>query len=93
MHGQEDANAILDALLGDADPRVLVYVDPDIDGVVAGCLLMSFLDEHNVKYSTYINPNRAHGFFLTDDELESLFAGDNSSLGKGSISNTQGSTK
>ena len=93
MHGQEDANAILDALLGDADPRVLVYVDPDIDGVVAGCLLMAFLDEHNVKYSTYINPNRAHGFFLTDDELESLFAGDNSSLGKGSISNTQGGTK
>ncbi len=65
MHGQEDANATLDALLRDADPRVLVYVDPDIDGVVAGCLLMAFLDEHNVKYSTYINPNRAHGFSLT----------------------------
>ncbi len=45
---------------------------------------MAFLDEHNVKYSTYINPNRAHGFFLTDDELESLFAEDNSGLGRGS---------
>ena len=43
MFGQQYVNEILARLEKESNPRVLVYVDPDIDGVVAARLIMAFL--------------------------------------------------
>ena len=53
MFGQEYANEILSRLEKDPHPRVLVYVDPDIDGVVAARLIMAFLDERGIPYQWF----------------------------------------
>lgn len=76
MYGQEVANEILSKLEKETSPRVLVYVDPDIDGVVATRLIMSWLEERGISYSWYCNTNRAHGFFLTEGDLKNYLGED-----------------
>lgn len=76
MFGQQYANEILARLEKESNPRVLVYVDPDIDGVVAARLIMAFLDERGIPYQWYCNTNRAHGFFLKEDDLHAYLGKD-----------------
>lgn len=94
MRGFCVARAILDRLLAEnakykkgegACPRVLVYVDPDIDGVVAARVIMSWLDEHDVPYKWYCNTGRAHGFFLTDDGLRDYLGDERNGIAGGYI--------
>lgn len=76
--GVVQAKAILDAELQKGkDCKFLVYYDPDIDGLMAGLLVEEYLNKmgfgsqyQNYKY--YLNNNRAHGFVLTDSQLEQL---------------------
>ena len=50
---------------------VLVYYDPDVDGVYSGKFVCSVLDMYKIPYERYINPNRQHGFFYPDiDKLQ-----------------------
>lgn len=52
-------------LIDKADkPKVLVYFDPDVDGLFAGKMLVDLLADKGIKPKTYINPNRSHGFNL-----------------------------
>lgn len=59
------------------DAKFLVYFDPDIDGLMSGLLVEQYLERiglKNVHYRFYLNPNRAHGFKMSDEELR-LFEG------------------
>lgn len=59
------------------DAKFLVYFDPDIDGLMSGLLVEQYLERiglKNVHYRFYLNPNRAHGFKMSDEELK-LFEG------------------
>lgn len=65
LHNQGIANTILQDILDNPpDAPVLVYFDPDVDGLISGRFLVEFLQQHDIPYTTYINPNRAHGFLL-----------------------------
>ena len=44
--------------------NVLVYFDPDIDGLISGVLVCKFLARLGITFDWYINSNRAHGFFI-----------------------------
>lgn len=50
----------------------LVYYDPDIDGAVSGDIVRRVLEYYNLPYMRYINENRAHGYKMTDDQLDKL---------------------
>lgn len=52
------------------DDTVLVYFDPDVDGLVAGKMLCDYLIKHNIPFSTYMNENRKHGFLLDPVRLK-----------------------
>ena len=82
MYGQGVADSILGEMEANSavgiQQRVLVYIDPDIDGWIAGQFLMTWLESKGIEYSWYVNDSRAHGFFLTDEEVEGyLGSGDN----------------
>lgn len=49
---------------------VLVYFDPDIDGLIAGYFVCSFLAQHGYKFCWYINENRQHGFMIPIESLK-----------------------
>lgn len=44
--------------------EVLVYFDPDIDGLVSGFLVCRALFLRGIRYRWYINTGREHGFLL-----------------------------
>lgn len=44
--------------------EVLVYFDPDVDGLIAGLFACRALSLRGIKFRWYINTNRGHGFFL-----------------------------
>lgn len=60
--GIELAADILSRIQG----TVLVYYDPDVDGVYSGKFVCSVLDMYKIPYERYINQNRQHGFFYPD---------------------------
>lgn len=44
--------------------EVLVYFDPDVDGLIAGYFACKSLHLRGIKFTWYINSNREHGFLL-----------------------------
>lgn len=50
--------------------KVLVYFDPDVDGLFSGYFICKYLESRGIPYSYYINENRKHGFMLNLDKLE-----------------------
>lgn len=52
--------------------KILVYYDPDVDGLVAGHFVVSILKKYNRPYMYYINENRQHGMYLSDEQLQQL---------------------
>lgn len=44
--------------------EVLVYFDPDVDGVISGRMACCALSMKKIGFSWYINTNRGHGFLL-----------------------------
>lgn len=42
--------------------KILVYYDPDVDGLMSGYLVQRWLKRQGIQSSFYINENRAHGF-------------------------------
>ena len=44
----------------------IVYFDPDVDGLFAGLFWVRFLMAEGIRFDTYINPERKHGYFGGD---------------------------
>ena len=65
----------LKSLPKDERPPVLVYGDPDIDGLVSMREFLVFLekelDDDSIPY--YVNNNRSHGFFIPAEKLVGYF--------------------
>ena len=59
----------------DSRPPVLVYGDPDIDGLVSMREFLLFLEKEleddTIPY--YVNNNRSHGFFIPPEKLRGYF--------------------
>ena len=56
----------------DRATKILVYYDPDVDGLIAGHFVVSLLKKYGKAYQYYINENRQHGMTLSDTQLEKL---------------------
>lgn len=52
--------------------EVLVYFDPDVDGLIAGLFACKSLAMRGIKFNWYINSNREHGFFLPIDRVKGM---------------------
>ena len=56
-------------------PPVLVYGDPDIDGLVSMREFLLFLEkeleDESIPY--YVNNNRSHGFFIPPEKLRGYY--------------------
>lgn len=52
---------------------VLVYGDPDVDGMISLLLVTHLLEDLGVRYSYYVNENRHHGFVLDTEALRNSF--------------------
>lgn len=52
--------------------KILVYYDPDVDGLIAGHFVVNLLKMYRKPYIYYINENRKHGMLLSDDQLKTL---------------------
>ncbi|MGV3076310.1 DHH family phosphoesterase [Clostridium baratii] len=52
--------------------NVLVYFDPDVDGLVAGMFACKSLSMRGIPFSWYINSNREHGFSLPIDKVKGM---------------------
>ena len=50
--------------------EVIVYFDPDVDGLLAGYFACKALSMKGIKFTWYINSNREHGFFLPIDKIK-----------------------
>lgn len=52
--------------------NVLVYFDPDVDGLIAGLFACKSLALAGIEFSWYINSNREHGFFLPIEKVRGM---------------------
>lgn len=69
-------NILMRELKKGKDTNILVYYDPDIDGLMSGLIAQSYLEQLGVKSRYCINNNRTHGFrLLTDEFLKSMKGG------------------
>lgn len=60
------------------DAPVLVYLDPDVDGLIAGKLWVDYLKSRGIPYETYMNDFRQHGFLVPSERFEgrTILSGD-----------------
>lgn len=59
-------------ILNKSEGKLLVYFDPDVDGLFSGYLACRVLDALGKSYDKYINSNRAHGFLMSEQEIAAL---------------------
>lgn len=52
--------------------EVLVYFDPDVDGLISGFFACRALSMRGIKFTWYINSNREHGFFLPIEKVRGM---------------------
>lgn len=85
LHGVEIASRILDEAVrryhdkSFSDAEVLVYFDPDVDGLIAGRFFVEVLMRRGVRPRYVANSNREHGFKLDVSSLapgSTVFCGD-----------------
>ena len=50
--------------------EVIVYFDPDVDGLLSGYFACKMLSMLGIKFTWYINSNREHGFFIPLDKIK-----------------------
>lgn len=67
--GLDIARRILDKSVSG---KILVYIDPDPDGLVAGYFIVQALNILGKQYYVYVNPNRGHGFLLKGSDVSGL---------------------
>lgn len=66
MTGSDKFLEILDSY---RDRPLLVYGDPDVDGLVSLLLMCQFCDMLGLRYSYYVNDDRYHGFTIEHSKL------------------------
>lgn len=77
-NGLNEACTLLDMELKKGlDAKILVYYDPDIDGLMAGFIMEGYLTRLGYgtqckNYRYYLNSDRTHGFKLSDSQLKQL---------------------
>lgn len=52
---------------------LLIYGDPDVDGLMSMLLACQFLDSQRCEYSYFVNSDRHHGFTLQPSALSGYF--------------------
>lgn len=55
-----------------SDKPVMVYFDPDVDGLVSGYFACKFLAMLGIPFIWYINPKRAHGFLIPSEKVRGM---------------------
>jgi len=61
LYGVDYAKSILDKCKG---KKVLLYGDPDPDGLLSLYLMCDFCNTKGIQYTYFVNDNRVHGFTL-----------------------------
>lgn len=70
MRGKE----IVEEMMKEYSNRpILVYGDPDVDGLFSMLLVCQLLDGLNLKYKYHVNKDRQHGFLLSKEKLQGYF--------------------
>ena len=67
MKGAEQFKQLL---LENTQRPLLLYGDPDVDGLISLLLMCQFCDMMGLKYNYYVNENRHHGFDISPDKLK-----------------------
>lgn len=67
MFGVDEAKNLLEKY---KDRPILVYGDPDADGLFAMLIVCQYLEMKGLTYSYYVNDNRQHGFFLSPEKIK-----------------------
>lgn len=67
--GCAEAKCLLDKALEDNTP-ILVYFDPDVDGLIAGYFVCKYLSTRGIPYEYYLNENRTHGFHIDVEKVK-----------------------
>lgn len=70
MFGNELIKPFIDKF---RDRKVLVYGDPDVDGLFSLYLVCELLHMQGIQYTYYINNKRRHGFDLEPSSLKGFF--------------------
>lgn len=50
--------------------RVIVYFDPDVDGMVAGYFVCKYLSSIGKRFQWYVNQNRSHDWSIDVDKIK-----------------------
>ena len=53
--------------------RILVYFDPDVDGLFSGYFVCELLHSLGLQYTYYVNSKRQHGFMLQPSSVKGFF--------------------
>lgn len=56
----------------DSGRKVLVYFDPDVDGLIAGYFVCRVLGYLGIEFSWHINSGREHGFLLPAEKVRGM---------------------
>ena len=68
FRGAERVKSLIDSMPGD----ILVYGDPDVDGVVSLLLIVKYLVSIGRRYTWHVNTNREHGWFLPFERVRGM---------------------
>ena len=71
IHHFKGTNSLKDKILKMREP-ILVYMDPDVDGVMSGFLVCRYLNYLGKRYKWYINGYREHGWFLDKNKYRGM---------------------
>lgn len=66
FRGSERVKKAIDSFNND----IIVYFDPDVDGMVAGYLVCKYLESIGKSYYWYVNTNRQHGWSLNLNKVK-----------------------
>ena len=61
---------LLDLIKSFKGTDVLVYFDPDVDGMLSGVFVCRLLASFGISYEYYVNSNRSHGWFLPVEKVK-----------------------
>lgn len=60
------------SMLDSFDDNIIVYFDPDVDGMISGYFVCKFLKSSGKKYSWYVNSNRSHDWSIPVEKLKGM---------------------
>lgn len=61
---------VVKKLLDGYNENILVYFDPDVDGMISGYFICKFLSGKGKRYSWYVNSNRSHDWSIPIEKIK-----------------------